>query len=449
MWATFRAAVSLFILIGFFVFAFALIAGLMIGGFVLADSVAVLGVKAMVAAAVAALVVGFALWTVAFLRPQPKPGVDVTPEDAPELWALVTELSDAAGSRGPEQIRLRPDVNAAVSEDSRFLGLIGGPRRMYLGVPLLQGLSVTQLRAVLAHEFGHYSSSHTRLGPIAYRGWQAVVATVEQLQGNVIQWPLRFYAAVYILMSLAMSRSQERAADRLMVQVAGRANAQAALREIHVIATAWSFYMNEYIALGWASDLAPTADGFFGGFARVLAGHANEFDAIRAKAPPDESSPLDSHPPIAERIAVMETLPDRTGPLRDDDRPASALIPSFAKAAAKTAEETYVLGWRERLEWDELAARVGAINDERTANIVYETAARLAREPTATLGTVVALSEAGRAMELVKTVAPDVSAEALEEVRRSVHPGGAGGGGAGRGRPMEVVLVRSVRAGDH
>ena len=118
--------------------------------------------QVIVVAAVPAIIVVVTLLEVATSHPQPKPGLDVAPGGAAELWALVTQLSDVVGTRGPEQIRLVADVNAAVSEDSRFLGLFGGPRRMYLGVPLLQGLSVSQLRAVLAHEFGHYSSAHTR-----------------------------------------------------------------------------------------------------------------------------------------------------------------------------------------------------------------------------------------------------------------------------------------------
>ena len=429
MSATFRAAVSLLALIGFYFFAFALIAGIMIGAFFLADSFTVM-YWVMAVAAGAAIVVIVTLWTVATSRPQPKPGVDVTPEEAPELWALVRELSDAAGTRGPEQIRLVPDVNAAVSEDSRFLGLIGGPRRMYLGVPLLQGLSVTQLRAVLAHEFGHFSSAHTRLGPIAYRGWQAVVTTVQQLEGNIIQWPLRFYAGLYVVMSQAMSRSQEYEADRLMVQVAGRANAQAALREIPVVAAAWSFYAERYLGLGWGIDLAPTANGFFGGFERLLAARADELKDIRDESRPDEPAEkstedyarelMDSHPPTVERIAAMEAMPDRSVALPNDNRPASVLIPAFATAAAATADKTYVFGYRERLEWDDLVARARAMEDQRTANAIYQAAARLAKEPTPTLGTVVALSEACRAAELVKAVVPDVSVEDFEKMATGV-----------------------------
>jgi Zn-dependent protease with chaperone function len=443
--ATFRAAVSLLALIGFYVFAVALIAGVMIGAFLLRHTVP--GMYWVIAiAAGAGIVIIATLLAVATSRPQLKPGVDVTPEDAPDLWALVTELSDVARTRGPEHIRLVGDVNAAVSEDSRFLGLFGGPRRMYLGVPLLQGLSVTQLRAALAHEFGHYSSAHTRLGPIAYRGWQAVVTTVQQLHGNAFQWPLRLYAGFYILMSQGMSRSQEREADRLMVQIAGRSNAQGTLREINAIAAAWSYYHDEYLSLGWGLDLAPTADGFFGGFEKLLTARTGQLDALRNEVPPEEPAEksakeiaqdlLESHPPIAVRIAAMETLPDRADAGPDDGRRACALIPDFAKAAAATAEQSYVFGYRERLEWDDLWGRVVYMDDQRTANTVYKAAAVLTEEQTATLGTVVALSEAGRSAELVRAAFPDVADEQVGEAvnvafrklvrAAAVHAGTAG-----------------------
>ena len=63
---------------------------------------------------------------VAMSRPQLKPGTNISPEDAPELWAMVTGLAQVARTRSPEQIRLVSEANAAVSEDSRLLGLIGG-----------------------------------------------------------------------------------------------------------------------------------------------------------------------------------------------------------------------------------------------------------------------------------------------------------------------------------
>jgi Zn-dependent protease with chaperone function len=421
--ATIRAVVSLLALIGFYVFAVGLIAGIMIGAFQLRGVLP--GMPWVIAATGGAgLIVLGSLWTLAMWRPGLQPGVDVSPEEAPELWALVTELSEATRTRGPEQVRLTGEVNAAVSEDARFFGLFGGPRRMYLGVPLLQGLSVSQLRAVLTHEFGHFSGTHTRLGPLAYRGWQAIVSTVQQLQGNVFQWPLRVYMVFYILLSLGMSRSQEREADRLMVQIDGRANAQAALREVYLVNLYWSHYNSEFLGLGWGSDLAPTADGFFGGFEKLLAARADEVAALREKVPPAEPTEksrqqmaeemLNTHPPIGVRIAAMESLPDRAQARPYDDRRACALIPDFAKSAAETAEVAYVFGYRERLPWDDLVGRVTTRTQERVANLVYEAAARLAKEPTPTLATVADLCAAGRAAQLIRSAFPHVDDEKFE-----------------------------------
>ena len=426
MAATLRAAVSLLALLCFYAVTFGLIAGTIIGAYLLADHITMM-YWVMAAAAVGGILVISTILSAAFARPRIQPGLDVTPEDTPELWALVAEISDAASTPGPTKIRLVSEANAGVSEDSRFGGLIGGSRRMYLGVPLLQGLTVTQLRAVLAHEFGHYSGAHTRLGPIAYRGWNAVIATMRSLRSEdaswllrVYGWLLRIFAGMYLMLSLAMRRSQEREADRLMVAFAGRANAQAALRELDVMSTYWSYYRTNFLGLGWSVDLAPTAEGFFGGFQHLLAARADELAELREQPPHAESSPLDTHPSTAERIAAIEALPDRTAVVPVDDRPAATLLPAFAATAAAAAEQAYSFGYRERLEWDELVARGCALDDKRVADAVYQAAAQLAGTVTATLATVVALSDAGRAAELVRAVIADTGEQPFDEVKNQV-----------------------------
>src|SRR5918992_652885 len=66
---------------------------------------------------------------------------------------------------GPEVAQyLAPDVNAAVFQRGGLLGF-GGQRVLLVGLPLIDTLTVRQLRAVIAHEFGHFHSGDTRLGP--------------------------------------------------------------------------------------------------------------------------------------------------------------------------------------------------------------------------------------------------------------------------------------------
>ena len=70
--------------------------------------------------------------------PRPLPGLDITPQDAPELWALVAGISAAAGTAGPAPIHLVSDVNASVSEDSR-LWADRRPRQSVAAFPSCRG----------------------------------------------------------------------------------------------------------------------------------------------------------------------------------------------------------------------------------------------------------------------------------------------------------------------
>ncbi|MFE6971678.1 M48 family metallopeptidase [Isoptericola sp. NPDC057653] len=411
----FRALLSVLMLVGFYVLAIALLVG--------CGAVAVLAFQHHSGAAavkfgfltvVVAVGIVMALVRVArsqrALRSTDADDVALAPEDAPELWDLVRELADVAGTRAPDTIVLAPVVNAAVSEESRLLGLVGGRRTLVLGVPLVQGLTVGRLRSVLGHEIGHYSNAHTRLSPIAYRGRAVVGETVAHLEGNLVGWLLRQYAKAYLVASAAVSRAQELEADRLSVRVAGRRTAQDALRELPVVDAAWSFYQERYLAPAWSRGYATTAEGFFGGFALLLAARADDLARLRGQEAPGGRSRWDSHPPIAQRVAAMDRLPDDA--TSDDDRPATALVPGFERAAAELAGRVVDFGDRERLGWDRLVPAFMAASDRADADAVYAAAARVAHRPSAGLGTLLDLVEGGHGDDLVRAV---VSREALEQ----------------------------------
>lgn len=50
--------------------------------------------------------------------------------------------------------------------------------RLYIGLPLMAGLDEMQLRAVLAHEMGHYANFDTRLTPLIARGRAQLIRTI-------------------------------------------------------------------------------------------------------------------------------------------------------------------------------------------------------------------------------------------------------------------------------
>jgi hypothetical protein len=80
----------------------------------------------------------------------------------------------------PSEVYLVPEVNAWVTE----VGGRGGSKRiMGLGLPLLAVLDMSQLRAVLAHEFGHYYE--------ATRSWACLYRTRMTIGRTVKAWPRR------------------------------------------------------------------------------------------------------------------------------------------------------------------------------------------------------------------------------------------------------------------
>ncbi len=402
MVTTLRAALAAALLAGFYLLAFGIIGGL---GWLAVwmwrtHAGAGAGKLSYLVLALAAGVV-VALWKVVRSKPEPPEGVVLDERQAPELWATVRELAGVVQTRTPDEIRLVAEVNAAVTEDSRLLGLQAGRRYLYLGVPLLQALTVAQLRSVLAHELGHYSHGHTRLGELTYRGQAAIIQTINQVGPRSLTGRLfRLYARLYFLVSLAVSRRMELEADQASVRVAGRDAAAAALRELPVITAAWGFYLNNYVGWGLDSGAAPT--GVLAGFDRLLAARGGELAKLRDEGPDDERSWWDSHPPIAARIALIEQQPQLPGIV--DGRPAVTLVAGLDSLLDTVEQATFDFGKRTRVSFDEYTSRAMQAGSQRDADVLYRASARGGDAGQGNLDAVLRLLESGRRDELMQAL---------------------------------------------
>jgi Zn-dependent protease with chaperone function len=126
-------------------------------------------------------------------------------------------------------------------------------------------LTVPQLRAVLAHEFGHYANLDTRLGGVTMRGRQAVLHTVKVFgQGttrlhHVLGSLYVGYARMFLRTSQSMARRQELAADQVAARHAGRDTKAAALRALPLLTAAHAHYVETYAAMGTSLGALPPA----------------------------------------------------------------------------------------------------------------------------------------------------------------------------------------------
>src|SRR5262245_2598759 len=96
-------------------------------------------------------------------------------------------------------------------------------RVLEIGLPLLQVVTLSQFRAILAHEFGHYDARDTLLGPLVYQTRSAIGRTIEaaSTSGSFLDVPFELYGEIYLGLTQSISRQQELNADRLTCRVAG------------------------------------------------------------------------------------------------------------------------------------------------------------------------------------------------------------------------------------
>jgi Zn-dependent protease with chaperone function len=357
MTTVFRAVLAFALLAGFYVLVGLIVAAAIFFDVLLLVDFHANALKAAVVLTLAAGALVRALVVVSLRKGGDQPGLPVTREHEPHLWQTVEDLAQRVRTAPPDEIRLVPEVNAAVSEDTRFLGLKATRRRMFIGLPLLQTLTVDEMRAVLGHELGHYSGAHTRLGAPVYRGRVSLIATVQGLRNHpFVQRLFTYYAKLYLRVSQAISRRQELEADEFAVAIGGRQAMSGALRKIHDTANAWDIYVQSYLAMTGVGGNRPAA--VFGGFHALMSDPVRQAEMAALAEQPRETSPYDSHPSLADRLAAIEVLPE---PLHVPD-PRSALTllhdPNVAVQAVEQAmwSPEALTGLR-AVSWEELTAK--------------------------------------------------------------------------------------------
>jgi Zn-dependent protease with chaperone function len=303
-----RAVMAVLLTIGFYTLAFGVVAALLGGVYaelVYADEILI---KPTIMAIVAAVVI---LWSMLPRIDRFKaPGPQLDENGQPELFAILRGVSAATGEAMPAEVYLLGgEVNAWVAQRGGLMG-IGSRRVMAVGLPLLESVTVPQFRSIIAHEFGHYHGSDTKLGPWIYKTRQAIVRTVNNLarSGSFVHKPFLWYGNFFLRMTQAISRAQELAADALSAQVAGARTAMEALIAVERAGAAFGAY--------WSTEVIPVLNNGFrppiaAGLTRFLVADdvasslREHVDKEMRGGTPNE---YDSHPPLGERLAALEPL---------------------------------------------------------------------------------------------------------------------------------------------
>ena len=177
--------------------------------------------------------------------------VAITEAEQPTLFAFIRELTTQTGTQFPKRIFLSPDVNAAVFYNSSFWSMfLPIKKNLEIGLGLVNSVNVSEFKAVMAHEFGHFSQRSMKLGSFTYNvnkvihnmlyentgyanfltGWARIhgvlgfFATITARIAEGIQWVLRGMYQVINKSYMGLSREMEFHADAVAATVAGGNN---------------------------------------------------------------------------------------------------------------------------------------------------------------------------------------------------------------------------------
>jgi len=255
---------------------------------------------------------GTVLWTMLPRRDRfDPPGPLLPPEKHPRFFAVLREIAGKTGQTMPKFVYLLHDFNAWVMQRGGS-DVYGGDRMLGIGLPMLQQMSVSQLKAILAHEFGHYHNGDTAFGARIYRTRTAIGRTVEELEhrGSLLKAPFLWYGRRFMRITQAISRHQEFHADRLAAEIIGRDTVIATLHEQIRMASGYRGYLhNEYLPAVKYHMLPPWLDGF-SRYLRSKNVREQIDDIAREALLQAESDKYDSHPSPAERLAALQRLPE-------------------------------------------------------------------------------------------------------------------------------------------
>lgn len=238
-------------------------------------------------------------------------GRRLEPSEAPGLWRLVHEVAAAVDTRPVDEIRVTPGTDMAVYErgTSQEKERDQATRVLLIGVGLFEGFRQRALRAVVAHEYGHFSNRDTAGGDVALRVrldmakfGMAMVRHGQNTWWNVAFHFLRLYAVIFRRISHGATRLQEVLADRVAAQLYGPGPFEEGLR--HAIRREVEF---DALASREAERAARGRLSFTDVYGDTLPDDAGIDDAV-AQLLARPTTDDDSHPSPVDRFRLVNRV---------------------------------------------------------------------------------------------------------------------------------------------
>src|SRR5262245_23832286 len=242
-------------------------------------------------------------------------GKSIERKDAPELYAALDGLKTKLDVGRRMDVRLDDEFNAGAREARGLFGLIGTRRVLTLGVPLLALLGKDEARAVIAHEFGHFSRRHGRFGHWLYHahlGWLAPVDSVSSVFDEAAATVAEYFAPAFSRRAMVWSRRCEYEADADAAYAVGGAHLVSALARLNVF-NAWRIKELPRIVQSWqCAEPIPPENCLERMIVAFEETPPDLLAAIEAREASRSGDWFDTHPSLTQRAAALAVQPGIT-----------------------------------------------------------------------------------------------------------------------------------------
>jgi Zn-dependent protease with chaperone function len=287
-------------------------------------------------------------------RKQVDPGEEIGRSDAIYLWQLLDDVARAVDTRPIERVFLTPGTEIGVYERGGWLQRLNGrgERCLTLGLGALPGMNQGELRAIIAHEYGHFNHTDTAGGDLA----NAVRFNIRTMASNLVRLRTAFwynpvwlfingYYRIFLRVTQGASRLQEVQADRYAAAKYGSQNLKSGLE--HIIRQQLEFDRQVNLEIANARKERRGLNNLY--TLPAVDGDA-ELEAAFQKVMTSPTSVYDSHPAPVDRLAYLEKV-RQPGYDQSDPRPAWDLLPSLSFLQERMTGEIFSRLHARGIDW--------------------------------------------------------------------------------------------------
>lgn len=198
---------------------------------------------------------------------------EIKQKDEPELFVMINEIVKQTGTDFPKKVYLSYDVNASVFYDSTFWSMfLPIKKNLTIGIGLVNVCTKQELKAILAHEFGHFSQRSMKVGSYVYNvnqiifnlvnddesykntiqrwanasGYFAIFAGLALKFTQGIKWILAKMYSYVNIRHMALSREMEFHADEVAANIAGSLALEESLLRMDLADNSYNNVINFY-----------------------------------------------------------------------------------------------------------------------------------------------------------------------------------------------------------